>query len=267
MLLLCGTRHPHCSGQWTIFHFFEEGRRKIKNAFSLFEITHISTHAHTNLRKWTWHFQRPYLTVSLWKHSQWPVVSRKKQLSHGLVTEGSRIRRWPVCAIDLQRELWELNFLIWTVPLGKVALANWPVASRTWLFTFCLHFPSPLVETVGTSKSELIILTREGKRMIWKVKLWMSVSRRKPWECLIRFLHWWYISDSFHYLRAHRCGLLPCSHLLPYCSNIVLLPWFPYALIFNNQGQISSCPLKMCKQLWIPTAINVKTAVLLLLKN
>ena len=38
------------------------------------------------------------------------------------------------------------------------------MASRTWLFTFCLHFPSPLVETVGTSKSELIILTKEGKR-------------------------------------------------------------------------------------------------------
>lgn len=67
-----------------------------------------------------------------------------------------------MCAADLQGALKGATPL-YEQCFGQRGLSRLTGASRSWLFICCLHFPSPLVETVGTGKSELIILTQERK--------------------------------------------------------------------------------------------------------
>lgn len=125
--------------QWAVNYFSLLWRGKKKDEecfFSFWDNPHTSTHTHTNLCKWTWHFQRPYLKVSSWKHSH-PTcyILRKQQFSHRPATEGSGIRRQPVCSVDLRREFWELTLFIWTVLWWK-----WSHQANRWpLGLGCLH--------------------------------------------------------------------------------------------------------------------------------
>lgn len=106
--------------------------------------------------------------------------------------------------------------------------------------TLWLHSAFPLVETVGTGKSELIILTREGKRQgdlrdeTANGYFQKETARRSDLLCF---------TDDPLAPWAHLHGLFLWSPLLPYCSGIVLGP--SSSIIGAN---FFPCQLTMFKQ-------------------
>lgn len=175
--------------QWAVNYFSPlwRGKKKDEECFSLFEITHTSTHTHTNLCKWTWHFQRPYLKVSSWKHSH-PTCYFKKEavLSLTCCHRGSRDLKAGCVCCRPSGGFERRHPFIWTVLWSK-----WPLQTNQGPPGMAVYILSSLsLSTSGTCWYQPVWTNYSNtgkKRVIWKMKLQMSVFRKRQLGGLVRY--------------------------------------------------------------------------------